>query len=138
MQTARHLVGVAALIGVVEFSARVKLGHDDLGGRNPLFLVDIDRDAATVVAHRNAVIGVNFHMHIVGMTGQRLVDAVVHDLVDHVVQTRPVVGVADIHARPLANGFQSLENLDGFGAVCVRLRGGCAHASSILPLTSMI
>ena len=51
MQAARHLVGVAAVIGVVEFTARVKLGHDDLGGRNALLLVDVHRDAAPIVAH---------------------------------------------------------------------------------------
>ena len=51
------------------------------------------------------------------MAGQRLVDGVVDHLVDHVVQARAVVGVADIHARPLADGIQALENLDGIGAV---------------------
>jgi hypothetical protein len=51
------------------------------------------------------------------MAGQRLVDAVVDDLVDHVVQARAVVGVADIHAGPLAHGLQPLENLDGIGAI---------------------
>jgi UDP-N-acetylenolpyruvoylglucosamine reductase len=51
------------------------------------------------------------------MAGQRLVDGVVDDLVDHVVQAGAVIGVADIHARPLAHGLQALENLDGIGAV---------------------
>ena len=44
VQAARDLVGVA-----VEFAARVQLGHDDFGRRNALFLVDADRNAATVV-----------------------------------------------------------------------------------------
>ncbi len=48
----------------------------------------------------------------VGMAGQRLVDAVVDDLVDHVVQARAIIGVTDIHARALADSLQSLENLD--------------------------
>ena len=61
------------------------------------------------------------------MTGKRLVDAVVHDFVNHVMEAGPVIGVADIHARPLADGFQTLQNLDGIGAVFDRLRGGCAH-----------
>ena len=133
VQPARDLVAV-----LVELPARVQLGHDDLGRAHAFGRVHADGDAASVVTHRHAAVGVNLDMDIVGMTGQRLVDAVVHHLVDHVVQTRPVVGVADIHAGPLANGLQSLENLDGFGAVCVRLHGSCAHASFILPLTSMI
>ena len=37
------------------------------------------------------------------MTGQRLVNAVVDHLIDHVVQARAIVGVADIHAGALAN-----------------------------------
>ena len=63
---------------------------------------------------------------------QRLVDAVIHDLVDHVVQARPVVGVADIHARPLAHGLQALENLDGIGAVFLGRAGGFSHAVGVL------
>jgi hypothetical protein len=50
------------------------------------------------------------------MAGQRLVDGVVDHLVDHVVQARAVIGVADIHARALAHGVQALEHLDGIGA----------------------
>jgi hypothetical protein len=103
MQTARDLVGVAALIRVVEFPAGVQLGHDDLGRRNALFLVDVDRDAAAVVAHGNRVVGVDDHRDSGRVTGQRLVNPVVDDLIDHVVQARPVIGVADIHAGALAN-----------------------------------
>jgi hypothetical protein len=46
------------------------------------------------------------------VAGQRLVDGVVDDLVDHVVQARAVVGVADIHARALADGVEALQHLD--------------------------
>ena len=50
--------------------------------------------------------------NLVGMAGQRLIDGVVDDLVDHVVEARAVVGVADIHARPFANRIEALEDLD--------------------------
>ena len=65
-----------------------------------------------------------------GMAGQRLVDGVVDDLVDHVVQAGAVVGVADIHARPLAHGVEALQDLDRFGVVIGRIRslaGGFSH-----------
>jgi hypothetical protein len=124
VQTARHLVGV-----LVELPARVQLGHDDLGRRHALFLVDLDRDAAAVVADRHARVRVDLHAHRRGMTGQRLVDAVVHDLVDHVVQARAVVGVADVHAGALAHRLQALENLDGIRAVVGRVAGCVGHAS---------
>src|SRR5476651_372812 len=39
------------------------------------------------------------------------------DLVDHVVEARPVVGVADVHARPLAHGVEAFQHLDLVGAV---------------------
>jgi hypothetical protein len=64
----------------------------------------------------------------VAWPGEHLVDAVVHDLVDHVVQARAVVGVADIHARALAHGIQALENLDGIGAVGGGRGGRVGHA----------
>ncbi len=51
------------------------------------------------------------------MPGQRLVDGIVDDLVDHVVQARAVIGVADIHAGALADGVEALEHLDGVRAV---------------------
>src|SRR3954468_15907370 len=57
------------------------------------------------------------------MARERFVDSVVDDLVDHVVEARAIVGVADIHARSLAHGIKALENLDGFGTVIGRVRG---------------
>ena len=39
MQAAGDLVGV-----LVEFAARVQLGHDDFGGRHALFIVDAGRN----------------------------------------------------------------------------------------------
>src|SRR3546814_1851733 len=49
------------------------------------------------------------------MTGQSLVNRVVGYFENHVVQTRSVIGVADIHAGPFAHCIQALEDLD---AVC--------------------
>ena len=45
VQAAGNLVGV-----LVEFSAGMQLGHDDLGRRDAFALVDAGRDAAAVVA----------------------------------------------------------------------------------------
>src|SRR4029434_6513641 len=50
------------------------------------------------------------------LANDRLVDRVVHDLVDEVVQpTR--AGRADVHAGPFANGLEALEDGDVLGAV---------------------
>ena len=66
---------------------------------------------------------------MVAVTGQRLVDGVVHDLIDQMVQAAGAGG-ADIHARALAHRFQAFQDLDlGTGAVLVvgrGLRGWCS------------
>ena len=112
VQTAGDLVGI-----LVEFPAGMELGHDDLGRRDAFFLVDVGRDAAAVVDHGRRAVGIEDDGHEVGMAGQRLVDGVVDDLVDHVVQARAVIGVADIHAGAFADRVQPLEDLDRVGAV---------------------
>ena len=89
--------------------------------------MDVDRDAATVVAHRNRTVGMDDHGYGGRVTGQSLVNAVVDNFVHHVVQTRAIVGVADIHARAFADGIQPLENLDGIGAVALGILGHVGH-----------
>src|SRR6185295_17172675 len=48
--------------------------------------------------------------------GHRLVDRVVDDLVDQVVQTRRAGG-SDVHAGPLTDRFETLENGDVLGGI---------------------
>jgi hypothetical protein len=115
VQAARDLVGV-----LVEFSARVQLGHDDLGRGYAFALVNVDRNAAAVVAHRHRAVGIEHDFDGGGVTGERFVDRVVDDLVHHVMQAGTVIGVADIHARPLAHGVEALQHPDRVGAVVAR------------------
>ncbi len=58
---------------------------------------------------------------VVAIARQRFVDGVVHHLEDHVVQAGPVAGIADVHAGPLAHGFQPLQDLDALGGVIGRM-----------------
>ena len=115
MQAAGDLVGV-----LVEFSAGMQLGHDDFGRRNAFALVDVGGNAAAIVAHGAGAVGIEDHIDAVGMAGERFVDGIVDHLIDHVMQARAVIGVADIHARPLAHGIEALQHLDAVGAVIVR------------------
>jgi len=115
MQAARHLVGV-----LVEFAAGMKLGHDDFGRRNSLALMDVDGNAAAIVAHGHRAIGIQDHLNRSGVSGQRLVDGVIDHLIDHVMQAGPIIGVADIHAGPLAHGIKAFQNPDRFRAILDR------------------
>ena len=53
------------------------------------------------------------------MAGERFVDGIVRNLEHHVVEARAVVGVADIHAGPLAHRVEAVQHLDLVGAVDV-------------------
>ncbi len=57
-------------------------------------------------------VGVEGHDDRVAMPGQCFVDRVVDDFIDHVVQARAVIGVADIHAGALADGVEPVQHLD--------------------------
>ena len=95
----------------------MELGHDDLGRRDAFAVVDPGRDAAAIVLDRDRPVGVELDQDAVAMAGERLVDRVVGDLEHHVVEARPVVGVADVHAGALAHRVEALEDLDAVGAI---------------------
>ena len=103
MQTAGYLVGI-----VVELTAGVQHGHDDFRCRSALFRVHVNRNAPAVIRDRHGFVRVDRYRDLTAKTCQRLVDRVVDDLENHVVKTRAVIGVADVHARPFAHGFEAL------------------------------
>ena len=107
VQAAGDLVGV-----VIELAAGVQFGHHDLRRRALFGRVGVDRNAAPVVFNRDRIVRVNRHFDVFAIAGERLVDGIIDDLEDHVVQARTVGGVADIHARALANRLQPFEDLD--------------------------
>ena len=111
MQAARDLVGI-----LVELSPGVQLGHDDFRCGDT-FAVDVRGNAAAIVGDGAGAIGIECHRHARGMAGQRLVDRVVHHLIDHVMQARPVIGVADVHAGALPDRVEAFQDLDRIRAV---------------------
>ena len=102
VQTARYLIRVVVR-RVLKLTAGVQLGHDDLRCGNAFFLVHARRDAATIIFDRDRSVGIQFDQHQIAMSSERFVDRVVRYFEHHVVQTAAVIGVADIHSRPLAN-----------------------------------
>ena len=116
VQAAGDLVAV-----LVELAAGVQFGQRDLGS-TALGLVLVVHlhaggDAAAVVDDADAVVAVDRDDDVVAMPGQRFVDRVVDHLEHQVVQTGAVGGVADVHAGPLAHGFQAFQDLDAALAV---------------------
>jgi hypothetical protein len=97
--------------------------HDDLEGRNAHLLVLVDGNAASVVGDAHRIVGMNRHLDRVAVAGKGLVDGVVEDFLKELVQA-PLAVVADVHARTLADGFQSLENLDLIGVVIAQHLAG--------------
>jgi len=125
VEAAGHLVGVLPVGAcVVEFSTGVEHRHDHFGGAAALFLVDVDGDAAAIVLHRAAAIAMQDDVHALAEARQRLVHGVVHDFVDHVVEAAAIVGIADVHAGPLADGLEVSQNRDVVGGVAVGFQGG--------------
>ncbi len=115
VQATGHLVAAAAeLAAGVEHRQRHGHGGDVLAGGG------VGRDAATVVLDPDPAVGLQRQHDPVAVTGERLVDRVVDDLPDQVVQAA-LAGGADVHARPLADGLESFEDLDRGGVV---LAGG--------------
>ena len=74
----------------------------------------IYRDAAPVIAHRHPSRGPELELDSRGKPGHRLVHCVVERLGREMMQ-RPLVGAADIHARPPAHRLQTFEDFDILG-----------------------
>jgi len=77
-------------------------------------------DAAAVVLDPDRAIGPEGQHDLVAVPGEGLVDRVVHDLPDQVVQPT-LTGGADVHARPLADRLEALEDRDRGGVVVARV-----------------
>ena len=58
----------------------------------------------------------NGDFDLVGVTGERFVDGVVHDFVDQMMQS-DLARRADIHGGTFADGFHSAQHFDGIGSV---------------------
>ncbi len=83
-------------------------GEDDFGRRDALPRMDIHRNSTAVVFDGDGLVGVDRDDDVAAVTRERLVDRVVEDLEHHVVQTGPVIGIADVHSGPFANRIEAL------------------------------
>jgi len=116
MEAPGKLIAVA-----IKFAARVQGGHNDLGGRPPLFFVKIHGDTPAVVFDRYAVVLVDGYVDFVAEAHERFIDGIVYDLVDQVVQPGSP-RAADIHRRSFAHRLQALKNFDILGGIILSSR----------------
>ena len=106
VEAAGDLIPAAA-----ELAAGVEDGKDHLQGGPSGLGLNVHGDAAAVVGDGNGVPRIDRDGDIRAVTRQRLVNGVVHNLIDQVMQAR-FTGGADVHARALPHGLQALQNLD--------------------------
>ena len=130
VQPARNLVSIG--IGVLELPAGVQLGHDDLRRRNAFLGVNPGRNPAAIVGHAHRAVGVEDDVDQVAIAGERLIDGIVRNLEHHVMQPRAIVGIADIHPRPLANGIEPAQHLDRIGVIVTRRLVGFVAQNNVL------
>src|SRR5262249_30741498 len=71
----------------------------------------VDRDAAAIVVHDDAAIGMELELDAAGMAGHGFVHRIVEDFGDEVVEGA-LVGAADIHAGAAADRLQPFEDFD--------------------------
>ena len=98
MQTAGELVVLAG-----KLAPGVQLAKNQLDGWHPLFGMDVHRHAATIVDHFQRLILIQDHLNGARVTGQRLIHAVVDDLLSQVVRTAGI----GIHAGTTAHRLEA-------------------------------
>ncbi len=118
VQAARDLVA-----GAAELAPGMQHREHHLGSRLVLVArVTVDRDAPPVVNHPAAAVGEQSDVDAGAVAGHRLVDRVVHHLRHEMVETART-GRADVHAGPLADRVEALEDRDVDGVVRRRRLG---------------
>ena len=114
MQTAGIFVSA-----LTEFSARVQVREHQLDCWHLPFRMNIDRNTAAIVAHRNAAFDMHCNLDLVAKSGEMFVDRIVEHLENHVVQTA-LVRVANVHPRPFSDRFQTFEFVNLRGVVLLQ------------------
>jgi hypothetical protein len=88
---------------IIKFTSGVEFGHDYFYRRAFLLLVHIDRDATAIISNGDAVIDVNEDLDALAISGQGFIDAVIHQLLNHVVKAFDP-RIPNIHGRPFPDG----------------------------------
>ena len=107
MQAAGYLVRI-----IIKFPTGMKHCHDDFCGRDPLFFMHVHRYSTTIVLYTQGVICMNGDLDGVTMPCQSLIDGIINRFEDHVMETRAVVCIPDVHSWSFSDGIQAFQHLD--------------------------
>ncbi len=118
VQAGRHLVRVLVELGARAHGGQHHFQRRALGGR-----VLLDGDAPAVVLDADAAVLVDLDLDVAAVARQRLIDAVVNQLVDEVMQPARA-DVADVHAGPAADVVGVAQDLHVPAAVIFRGQRG--------------
>ena len=99
-----------------ELAAGVQPGEHDLDAGQLRAGLDVDGDAASVVAYLSRAVGVQDDLDPGADAGKRLVHGVV-DRLPQALHEAAGVGGPDVHAGPLADRLQSLQDGEVAGGV---------------------
>ena len=117
VEAAGNFIAAAA-----ELAAGVEHGIDHFQGGLARLCLDIHRNAAAIVGDGDGVAVVDGHMDLGTITGQCLINGVVHDLIDQVMQAAGGGG-ADVHTWSFMHGLQAFQHLNFRGVVLTADRG---------------
>ena len=85
--------------------------HHHFRGGDAFFSMQIHGNAAAVVDHGHGVVFVDDDVDLGAISGQGLIDGIVHDFVHQVMQTG-FSGRTDVHSGTQAHGLEAFEHLD--------------------------
>ena len=74
--------------------------------------MQINRNTAAIVGHRDRPVSIQLDLDNIAMARQRLVNRIVDNFIDHMMQPRPIIGIADIHARAFTHRVKPAQHLD--------------------------
>jgi hypothetical protein len=88
---------------IIKFASRMEFGHDHFHRRTFLLLVKINRDATAIIPDGDAIVDVNDYLDALAISGQGFIDAVIHQLLNHMVKAFDPC-IPNIHGRPFPDG----------------------------------
>ena len=115
VQTSRYLIGV-----FIKLAPCVQHRHDHLQGRLIQLFVHTRGNTAPIVSDRDRIIRMDHKIYVCTITRQVLIDRVIDDLPYQMVESLGIC-TSNIHARPLAHGFEPFECRNITGIVVRRV-----------------